>query len=121
MGRPREDRRVVTYSLGSMTLSRIEELRDHKKRSIPNRPTRVTMSEIIDDAIRHESARVFDDPHRGDPTKGGRWDPGLVGKAPMWKCPECIEERTDEHGVTAMNQGAFIVCPHCNAPRDPAL
>lgn len=69
----------------------------------------MTMSEIIDDAVRHEAARVFDDPYRGDPTKGGRFDPGLIDKAPDWICP-C--------GCRAA--GGWLVCPHCEKPRDPA-
>lgn len=51
MGRRRLDRKVVTYSLSTQTVNRIDELRDEKQVRLKMRPTRVTISEIIDEAI----------------------------------------------------------------------
>ena len=51
MGRPRLNRRTVTYSLGKDTLDRLDALRQHKQDRLKSRTTRVTLSEIIDDAV----------------------------------------------------------------------
>jgi len=105
-GRPREDRRVVTYSLSRYTITRIEELREHKqKREQPYRPTRVTFSEVLDDCVRLEYERRFCE--HDDPTNGGRFDPDFI-EAPKWKCPTC----------ETINVGGWLECPHdhCRTP-----
>ena len=51
MGRKRLDRKVVTYSLSRETVKRIDELRQEKQERLKMRPTRVTISEIIDEAM----------------------------------------------------------------------
>jgi len=51
MGRRRLDRKVVTYSVARSTVKRIDELRQEKQDRLRMRPTTVTISEIIDEAI----------------------------------------------------------------------
>jgi len=51
MGRKRLDRKVVTYSISRETVKRIDELRQEKQERLRMRPTRVTISEIIDEAM----------------------------------------------------------------------
>jgi len=51
MGRRRLDRKVVTYSIARTTVKRIDELRDEKQERLRMRHTRVTISEILDEAI----------------------------------------------------------------------
>jgi len=51
MGRKRLDRKVVTYSISKETVKRIDELRQEKQERLRMRPTRVTISEIIDEAM----------------------------------------------------------------------
>jgi len=51
MGRKRLDRQVVTYSISQETVKRIDELRQEKQERLRMRPTRVTISEIIDEAM----------------------------------------------------------------------
>ena len=51
MGRKRLDRKVVTYSIATETVKRIDELRQEKQERVRMRPTRVTISEIIDEAM----------------------------------------------------------------------
>ena len=116
MGRPRENRRVVTYSLAKMTIDRIEELRDWKQKKYRMvRSQRVTFSEIIDDAIRDLNSKCFSAPE-DDPTHGGRFNPEWID-TPKWECPYC---RTD--GEPVLNVGGWIVCPYtsCGEPRPEA-
>ena len=51
MGRKRLDRKVVTYSIARSTVKRIDELRNEKQERLKMRPTAVTISEVIDEAI----------------------------------------------------------------------
>jgi flagellar biosynthesis/type III secretory pathway chaperone len=51
MGRKRLDRKVVTYSIATETVKRIDELRQEKQERVRMRPTRVTISEILDEAL----------------------------------------------------------------------
>jgi hypothetical protein len=51
MGRKRLDRKVVTYSIARSTVKRIDELRQEKQERLRLRHTRVTISEILDEAI----------------------------------------------------------------------
>ena len=51
MGRKRLDRKVVTYSISKETVKRIDELRQEKQERVRMRPTRVTISEILDEAM----------------------------------------------------------------------
>ena len=51
MGRKRLDRKVVTYSIARTKVKRIDELRQEKQDRLKLRPTAVTISEIIDEAI----------------------------------------------------------------------
>lgn len=51
MGRKRLDRKVVTYSISTETVKRIDELRQEKQERLRMRPTRVTISEVIDEAM----------------------------------------------------------------------
>ena len=51
MGRKRLDRKVVTYSISKETVKRIDQLRQEKQERFRMRPTRVTISEIIDEAM----------------------------------------------------------------------
>ena len=51
MGRKRLDRKVVTYSIARSTVKRIDELRLEKQERLKMRPTAVTISEVIDEAI----------------------------------------------------------------------
>jgi len=113
MGRPRENRRVVTYSLAKVTIDRIEELRDWKQRKQHRRPSRVTFSEVIDDAIRELNHKAFieDD----DPTHGGRFKVEWMD-TPKWQCPYCLPEDGTEAPTLA---GGWVFCPYkeCGKPR----
>lgn len=121
MGRRRENRRVVTYSLAKITIDRIEELRDWKQRKLTRRPSRVTYSEVIDDAIRELNNKAFADEYSsGDPTHGGRHNPDWVD-TPKWLCPYCWDEGDD--AVTEPNMvGGCLVCLYikCRKPRPEA-
>jgi len=117
MGRRRENRRVVTYSLAKMTIDRIEELREWKQKKYWQvRSQRVTFSEIIDDAIREKNERTFAFDEEKDPTRGGRWNPDWVDTE-KWQCPYC---RTDADPV--LNVGGHLFCPwsECGKPRPEA-
>jgi len=118
MGRRRENRRVVTYSLAKITIDRIEELRDWKQRKLARRPSRVTYSEVIDDAIRELNSKAFPDEY-GDPTHGGRFNPEWMD-TPKWECPSCRDESVPE-GMTTL-VGGQLVCPfvECRKPRPEA-
>jgi len=121
MGRPRENRRVVTYSLAKITIDRIEELRDWKQRKLARRPSRVTYSEVIDDAIRELNSRAFADEYSGgDPTHGGRFNPEWID-SPKWNCPYCIGEGV-QPDLTPLIVGGALVCPFatCRKPRPEA-
>ena len=101
MGRKRLDRKVVTYSLAQSTVKRIDELRDEKQERLMMRPTRVTISEIIDEAI----AYFF-----------------TMRIQQIWfKCPHCSEE----HGLILKPKQllpwmkGYINCTKCSQPFDP--
>lgn len=119
MGRPRENRRVVTYSLGDKTIDRIEVLRLKKKQKYKQvRKTRVTLSEIIDDAIREMSSRVMGS--TDDATHGGRHKPEW-SDTEKWLCPYCWDE--GDQPVTEPNMvGGCLVCLYfkCRKPRPEA-
>jgi len=116
MGRPRLDRRVVTYSLAKDTLERIVILRDHEQRRLQQRRTRVTFSEIIDDAVRRLDRHTFMD---DDPTHGGRFFVPWTG-TDKWECPYCRETGVTENEYALA--GGWIVCPYhkCGKPRPSA-
>jgi len=117
MGRPRQDRRVVTYSLAKDTLDRIAILRDHEQDRLGRRTTRVTFSEIVDNAIRELDRKTFMD---DDPTNGGRFFVPWTGSA-EWRCPFCVEEEHNQ-GEAPSLAGGWIVCPYvkCGQPRPTA-
>lgn len=101
MGRKRLDRKVVTYSLDRRTVNRIDELRDEKQVRLMMRPTRVTISEIIDEAI----AYFF-----------------TLRIQQIWfKCPECSEI----HGLILKPKQllpwmkGYINCNKCSYHFDP--
>jgi len=105
----------VTYSLAELTIDRIAELRQRKQKKYNQvRGTRVTFSEIIDDAIRELNARVIGS--TDDPTHGGRFNPEWMD-TPEWQCPYCLEGET-----TPTLVGGSLVCPfiHCRKPRPEA-
>jgi len=117
MGRPRQDRRVVTYSLARDTLDRITILRDHEQDRLGRRTTRVTFSEIVDNAVRELDRKTFMD---DDPTNGGRFFVPWTGSA-EWRCPFCVEEEHNQ-GEAPSLAGGWIVCPYvkCGQPRPTA-
>ena len=117
MGRPRLNRRVVTYSLADDTLKRIFLLRDHEQNRLQQRRTRVTLSEIIDDAVRLLDRTTFMD---DDPTNGGRFFVPWTG-TDEWGCPFCLEKHYNEGEAPAL-AGGWIVCPYskCKKPRPTA-
>lgn len=121
MGRPRENRRVVTYSLAKITIDRIAELKEFKERKLTLRTSRVTFSEVIDDAIRELNSKTFADEYSGgDPTHGGRHNPEW-SDTPRWLCPYCWDEgdipQTEPNMV-----GGCLVCLYikCRKPRPEA-
>jgi len=117
MGRPRLNRRVVTYSLADDTLKRIFLLRDHEQNRLQQRRTRVTLSEIIDDAVRLLDRHTFMD---DDPTNGGKFFVPWMG-SDEWRCPSCVEAEYNE-GEAPSLAGGWIVCPYvkCKKPRPTA-
>jgi len=114
MGRPRLNRRVVTYSLADDTLKRLTLLRDHEQNRLQQRRTRVTLSEIIDDAVRLLDRQTFMD---DDPTHGGRFFVPWLGTE-KWECPYCREAGVTDNEAGAL-AGGWIVCPYvkCKKPR----
>jgi len=121
MGRPRENRRVVTYSLAKITIDRIAELKQFKERKLSMRTSRVTFSEVIDDAIRLLNSTTFADEYGdGDPTHGGRHKPDWVD-TPKWLCPYCIGTG-DTGDQTPTMVGGCLVCLYqkCRKPRPEA-
>jgi len=117
MGRPRLNRRVVTYSLADDTLKRIFLLRDHEQNRVQQRRTRVTLSEIIDDAVRLLDRQTF---MSDDPTHGGRFFVPWLGTE-EWACPFCVESYYNE-GEAPYLAGGWIICPYvkCRKPRPTA-
>ena len=117
MGRPRQDRRVVTYSLARDTLDRITILRDHEQDRLGRRTTRVTFSEIVDAAVRELDRKTF---MNDDPTQGGRFFVPWM-ETPKWQCPFCVEEGYNDGEAPAL-AGGWIVCPYskCGQPRPTA-
>ena len=118
MGRPRLNRRVVTYSLADDTLKRIFLLRDHEQNRLQQRRTRVTLSEIIDNAIRLLDRTTFMDDE--DPTKNGKWFEDWMGTE-EWRCPSCVDAQYNE-GEPPSLAGGWIICPYvkCHKPRPTA-
>jgi len=119
MGRPRENRRVVTYSLGDKTIDRIEVLRLKKQQRYKQvRKTRVTLSEIIDDAIREMNSRVMGS--TDDATHGGRHKPEW-SDTEKWLCPYCWDE-SDTPQTEPNMVGGCLVCLYikCRKPRPEA-
>jgi len=116
MGRPRQDRQVVTYSLAKDTLKRINMLRDHEQALGRSRTTRVTFSEIVDTAVRELDRKTF---MNEDPTQGGRFFVPWM-ETPKWQCPFCVEEGYND-GEAPTLAGGWIVCPYvkCGQPRPP--
>jgi len=101
MGRKRLDRKVVTYSLAQSTVNRIDDLRKEKQERLIMRPTRVTISEVIDEAI----AYFF-----------------TLRIQQIWfKCPECSEE----HGLILKPKQllpgitGYVNCTKCSHRFDP--
>jgi len=115
MGRPRQDRRVVTYSLARDTLDRITILRDHEQDRAGRRTTRVTFSEIVDAAVRELDRKTF--MNEDDPTRGGRFFVPWM-ETPKWQCPYCVEDME----TTPTLAGGWLVCPYvkCGKPRPTA-
>ena len=101
MGRKRLDRKVVTYSLAQSTVNRIDELRQEMQERLKMRPTRVTISEIIDEAIAHFFT--------------------LRIQQIWFKCPHCSEE----HGLILKPKQlmpwakGYVNCNKCTLPFDP--
>lgn len=117
MGRPRLDRRVVTHSLAKDTVERIDLLRDHEQNRLQERRTRVTLSEIIDNAVRQLDRKTFMD---DDPTNGGRFFVPWTGTE-KWACPYCVESYYNEADAPWL-AGGWIICPYvkCGKPRPTA-
>ncbi len=103
MGRRRLDRKVVTYSLGRSTVVRIDELRQEKQERLRMRPTKVTISEIIDEAI----AYFF-----------------TLRIQQIWfKCPDCSAVNGLILKAKQMMpwMKGYIVCSKCSHQFDPML
>ena len=117
MGRPRLDRRVVSHSLAKDTVDRIDLLRDHEQKRLAQRRTRVTLSEIIDNAVRLLDQKTFMDE---DPTRGGRFFVDWKDTE-KWQCPSCIDGNYNE-GEAPLIAGGFVICPYakCGKPRPTA-
>lgn len=117
MGRPRLDRRVVTHSLAKDTVDRIDLLRGHEQKRLAQRRTRVTLSEIIDNAVRLLDQKTFMDE---DPTRGGRFFVDWKDTE-KWQCPSCIDSNYNE-GEAPLIVGGWIICPYakCGKPRPTA-
>jgi len=109
MGRKRLDRKVVTYSIARTTVSRIDELRQEKQDRLRLRPTAVTISEIIDEAIAYfytlRIQHIFIRCPKCSETNGlilkpKQIIPGMMGLLPCQKCNHQFDpleaERVDE-------------------------
>ena len=94
MGRKRLDRKVVTYSIARSTVKRIDELRNEKQERLKMRPTAVTISEVIDEAIayfytlRIQEVWVYCPACRAE--NGFILKPKqLMGHHTSWRCNSC--------------------------------
>jgi len=96
MGRRRLDRKVVTYSLAQATVKRIDELRQEKQDRLIMHKQKVTISEIVDEAmayfytLRIQEVWVYCPECRAE--NGYILKPKQLlmrGGIPPWRCNKC--------------------------------